>query len=706
MDTSAEKTYLSYQTMVSQTNESMAALSSVCSSLRMDSYAQSLEDIRERMRNKVFSVGIMGEFRRGKSTVINALLGKEIVPSDIVPTSATINYIRWGSKPDVSVHFKDGTEQPVGIDELSNFVTKLTPEAEQMSETVDHAVVYYPCRFCQNGVQIIDTPGLNDDERMTAITENVIPSMDAIILVMVPESPFSMSEAEFVRTKLMTSDLGRVIFVMNKIDNVRKADRQRLLDHTKSKIQDTVLSRISSIYGEESDEYKEAVSKLGTTRIFGVSARDALEGRLEGDEAMVEKSGFPEFEAALSYMLTEERGMLDLLTPVNAVLSIGREATKNIAMRRSAAQLAKDKVERITTEGKETIAKEREAKKETLTKLKNRANAVYGKLLPELDTAYSQAEAELIDRVNSLEIDPQSVSSVQRMNQTAQVLEQNLRKALEQALSDQTERLKLLVNQEIERDLEEVFDLAKKIEFHLDSIKDKIAPKTNNTFDWGVAALDAVTNVMAVFGGGVFGIGGIIAGWKQAGWKGGVIGGAAGYAAGLGVVEIALALGGGALAWPIAIPVLALGGIAATFVGKGAVKLALSKQIGAKNAAAIRASLLTAVKESMVAVRAQRTLEHWLKEATNKAYNSVADKIDCELEQSLVDFESALAQLNLDQQKSESELQATDELLDRCETSLKKVEATIRPIKAKLSESLAPPEMAETETAAPEAAFV
>ena len=704
MDTSAEKTYISYQAMVSQTNESMAALSSVCSSLGMDSYAQSMDDIRERMRSKVFSVGIMGEFRRGKSTVINALLGKEIVPSDIVPTSATLNYIRWGSKPGVNVYFKDGTEQPVGIDELSNFVTKLTPEAEQMAQTVDHAMVHYPCRFCQNGVQIIDTPGLNDDERMTAITENIIPNMDAIILVMVPESPFSMSEAEFVRTKLMTSDLGRVIFVMNKIDTVRKADRQRLLDHTKGKIQDTVLSRISSIYGEESDEYRDAVSKLGTVHIFGVSARDALEGRLEGDEALVEKSGFPEFEAALSYMLTEERGMLDLLTPVNAVLSIGREATKNIAMRRSAAQLAKDEVERIAAEGREAIEKEREAKKETLNRLKDRAMAVYGKLLPELDTAYSQAEAELINRVNSLEIDPKSVSNEGKMKQTTQVLEQNLRKDLEQALSDQTERIMNLVNLELERDLEEVFDLAKKIEFHLGSIKEKLAPKSNNAFDWGVAALDAVTNVMAVFGGGVFGIGGILAGWKQAGWKGGVIGGAAGYAAGLGVVEIALALGGGALAWPVAIPVLALGGIAATFVGKGAVKLALSKQIGEKNAAAIRASLLTAVKESMATVRAQRTLEHWLKEATNKAYNSVADKIDSELEQSLVDFESALAQLNLDHQKSESELQATYELLDRCEARLQKVEETIRPIKAKLSESLAPPEMAEA--AEPEPALV
>ena len=89
---STSKTYFNYQAMLSQVNESMADLGDVCDELGLKEYADSLKTSREHMKNRVFSVGVMGEFRRGKSTVINALLGRDIVPSDIVPTSACLLY--------------------------------------------------------------------------------------------------------------------------------------------------------------------------------------------------------------------------------------------------------------------------------------------------------------------------------------------------------------------------------------------------------------------------------------------------------------------------------------------------------------------------------------------------------------------------------------------------------------------------------------
>ena len=340
MEQNAQNQYLNYQTMVSQVNEGMAALSQVCDDLGLQEHADSLKTIRNRMKNQVFSVGIMGEFRRGKSTVINALLRKKIVPSEIVPTSATLNYIRWDTQPRSVIHFKDGTEKTVGIDELSSYVTKVTKASEAMAATVEDAVVYYPCQFCQNGVQIVDTPGLNDDERMTAISEKVIPTLDAIIMVLVKDSPFSQTEADFVRTKVMSSDLGRIIFVLNKIDEISdQEERQLMLNYLKESIQTNVLDKMASMYGEDSEEYKDAQSKVSGIRIFGISARNALKGRLNGDDKMIEESGILEFENALSHLLTEERGMLGLMSPVNSVLSIAKEARKSIAIRRDALKI-------------------------------------------------------------------------------------------------------------------------------------------------------------------------------------------------------------------------------------------------------------------------------------------------------------------------------------------------------------------------------
>ena len=345
-----ENRYLNYQSMVTTVATGMARLDNICHKINMDLQAETLKKSNTKLIEHTFSVGIMGEFRRGKSTVINALLGQSVVPSDIVPCSATLNYIKWDTNKRAEINFKDGTKKEVSVDELSNYVTKITKESQAMAETVESAVVYYPCTFCQNGVQIIDTPGLNDDERMTAISENVIPTLDAIIMVLVPDSPFSQSEAEFVRNKVMASDLGKLIFVVNKIDIVDEDDRPRLLESIKDKIQSSVLEKMALIYGQDSDEFNNAKVKLGDVKIIPVSAKRALKGKINGNNEILEDSGYLEFESVLATMLTEERGILELLQPVNQVLSTSKMALDNIKTRKEALDIDSVEFEKIQRE--------------------------------------------------------------------------------------------------------------------------------------------------------------------------------------------------------------------------------------------------------------------------------------------------------------------------------------------------------------------
>ena len=170
-ETSAQQSYTSYHKMVHQTLESISSLAKICEELDMIQSKNALENSAEKLRDKTFSVGIMGEFKRGKSTVINALLGQNIIPSDILPTSATLNYVRWATKKGAVINFKDGRSIIIDVNDIINYVTKLTEESASVAATVEDAVVYYPCPFCQNGVQIVDTPGLNDEESMTQIVD-------------------------------------------------------------------------------------------------------------------------------------------------------------------------------------------------------------------------------------------------------------------------------------------------------------------------------------------------------------------------------------------------------------------------------------------------------------------------------------------------------------------------------------------------------
>jgi len=70
--------------------------------------------ILERIADHRFSIAVVGEFNRGKSTFINALLGHEILPADVVPTSATINRVTYGLKPSVRIRFKEEQGLPTG----------------------------------------------------------------------------------------------------------------------------------------------------------------------------------------------------------------------------------------------------------------------------------------------------------------------------------------------------------------------------------------------------------------------------------------------------------------------------------------------------------------------------------------------------------------------------------------------------------------
>lgn len=254
----------------------------------------------EGLADRRFTVGVVGEFKRGMSTVINALLEQELLPADVLPCTAVPVRVTYGVESRAELRMRDGSVHRIGVEELADYVTKLTSENESRAAGVDEAIVYCPCRICRSGVDIVDTPGLNCDEYTDRLCEKIIPELDAVIMVMVPGSPFSKSEEEFFCGKLMDLGWSRLIFLVNKIDTVRRANVRALV---KEKIGQSVLEKTANLYGENSQQYKDAQMRLSNIRIFPISALDALDGKQSGDQVLVERSGIKPFEEALFRMI-------------------------------------------------------------------------------------------------------------------------------------------------------------------------------------------------------------------------------------------------------------------------------------------------------------------------------------------------------------------------------------------------------------------
>lgn len=299
--------------------------------LNIQNLTSSIEDTLHRVETNSFSIAVVGEFKRGKSTFINALLGKEILPSDILPTTATLNRVTYGLKPLVKIQFKDGSEEIIALEDLSNYVTKLTVESEATAARIQEAIVYYPVSYCQNNVDIIDTPGLSDDEIMTAVTLSVLPHVDVAILVVMALSPLSESERDFLENHLLNEDLGRILFVVTGIDRCNSPDDvEKIVTNVENRIKTYILNGIEKRHGRDSEEYKACTSRIAQPKVFPLSAYQALQAKQNRDLGLMATSRFSEFETALEIFLAEERGVIFLQVPVNRIISTSKEILKTV----------------------------------------------------------------------------------------------------------------------------------------------------------------------------------------------------------------------------------------------------------------------------------------------------------------------------------------------------------------------------------------
>ena len=672
--------YTSYQNMVTQVNTGLVQMQKAALGMNLEETGKNLEASRKKLEERKFAVGILGEFKRGKSTVINSLLEKEIMPADILPTSATMNRVTYDMTPHVELLMRDGTVMEIGIDELPDYVTKLDERREAQAALVEEAIVYYPCKFCQNGVDIVDTPGLNDDERMSRITEEIIPKLDVVIMVLVHDSPFSSSEADFVLNKLMTSDLGRILFLVNKIDTLRReSDRVRAIENIKSRIQEKVLESTKRIYGEGSQEYQDTKRKLGNIKVFPFSALDALDGKLEGDPELIAKSGTIPFEQELTRMLTEERGALELQIPLSVMGRGAQEIIKAIETRKNALQMSSQEFEEQQKEALAQIEAIRAQKTEEKKRLRNSAIAARDQLTAQVAEFYPALREQLMAALDNTYIDSASMSTKGGQDAAVAELQKALNKEMETSMSGFSERIEMQLRNIAGEEAARLGTFAQEVSGRLDSLRAGIG--TGDSWKAGDFLSVGAEYAMAMTLGG-FGIGGVIEGFKEAGFKGAALGGAAGLAAQFATAAALMAVSLPAL--PLSLIALAAGPVASKFL----VKKVFRRDVGEKKLTEIRQAMRKNLDEMMTDMEARGELEQWVRQRVSTVFEELSAALEDECETMLRDTQGTIDSIREDLLQNEMQRQ---KLLENYEEYLKTVTQILErlePVSKKVSRVL------------------
>ncbi|MBQ4629879.1 MAG: dynamin family protein [Clostridia bacterium] len=281
----------------------------------------------ERMSSNLYKVAVVGEFKRGKSSLINALMGTNILPTDILPATAVINRIVYDTEQKIIINYKDGTTEETTVAQLENYATKLDEDKEQTAMLIDEISVHYPSVFGQNGIELIDTPGLNDDEHMTKRTLEIIGKTDTALVVIAADKPLSQTEQTIIHDLILQPGIFHLTFVVTFIDKIsdEESEQNRIVEVIKKRISENTLESFCKKYGDDAELLKKAESILCDPDIFAVSAKLAINGFLKNDMNMIKESRFPEFKTNLLAILTANNE-LDILS--NAMRLINKSKSE------------------------------------------------------------------------------------------------------------------------------------------------------------------------------------------------------------------------------------------------------------------------------------------------------------------------------------------------------------------------------------------
>lgn len=274
---------------------------------------QSLCDIRERLAVKRFVLVVLGEFKRGKTTLINSLIGEELLPTAVVPLTSVATVLKYGSERRAQVQFLDGTARSVPVEEIAAYVTERENPGNRKQVAQVH--VWVPCEFLKGGVELVDTPGVGSVyAHNTRAAYEFVPQADAGIFVVTADPPISEGERRFLAD--VRPFLARLFFVQNKIDQVAPKEQAESLTFTREVI-----------------ERETGVPDLV---IYPLSAREALEAKQYGDRGRLERSGLAAFEAALSQFLMSEKGDIVLGSSLKHALHLAVDRADSLQLRQQA----------------------------------------------------------------------------------------------------------------------------------------------------------------------------------------------------------------------------------------------------------------------------------------------------------------------------------------------------------------------------------
>jgi ribosome biogenesis GTPase A len=471
--------------------------------LGMKGWVDTINNLQERVKSDNFKVLVVGEFKRGKSTFINALLGEEILPSYAKPCTAIINEIKWGETRRALLHFNSDEQenikhpQEIPIDQIEDYVVIKdgVNEKEAIHNTPYEKVeIFWQLELCRNGVEIIDSPGLNENEIRQKVTMDYLSTVDAILFVLTCEALASQSEIDVINNTLRRAGHEDIFFICNRFDSIRKKEREELKKYGFNKLA--------------------PLTKKGEKRVFFISALDALEGRLDYDQETLEKSGILPLEKDLQEFLIHDRGRVKLIRPAMELRRSIQEARRIIPERKTLLRTDVKTLEERYAQAQKPLTQLEMQRQQIISRINNFLEDMRLAVRGESQNFYVQlADQKIMDWINNYEIkEPIEFFKFEflttQIERVVTEVTDFFGKQIESELGNwQSQQLEPIIKQRLESLMFELDTKATEFIKNIDSLRLQIAPGSFNasTVVDTEKKVSAIERIFATAGGFIIG---------------------------------------------------------------------------------------------------------------------------------------------------------------------------------------------------------
>ena len=314
--------------------------------LSLNEKATRFRELQDQLKKDTFKIQIVGTVKNGKSSFTNALIGQNILPVDDIPCTAVVSEVKYGENKKAIVHFcspmptgllkeipkatyryiekynlgKDASGSDVQIppleipyDQLNKYIAIPEPTSDilfdeekfkeyrdkiDQESPYDVCELYFPAEILKNGVELVDSPGLNESPKRTQVTLSYLERADAVIYLLDASHAFTEKEKEVINERLLKLGYTDLIMVANRFDIVNNKEKLKL--------------------------FVQGLAQGYTTNkeVHFVSAFQALKGVEKSDTALLNESGIPQFKVFLTEYLTRKKGFVKIKKPANLLKNI------------------------------------------------------------------------------------------------------------------------------------------------------------------------------------------------------------------------------------------------------------------------------------------------------------------------------------------------------------------------------------------------